>query len=199
MTAIGRLNRRKLGVPNPRSFSRNFQPKVHVFSILVFILEFCGYGFPTWFKSAEAFQSPPPPLRTSSSLLLCLHECWKTSIVKRGKDDNTLFFYTKLFCNNVRLKKAQNLRTYASLRKGQELVLWVPHRIMETLCFLSNVVWTQIFLNTEKKTLRFRKYPATCGRSNTIQKRYVWTQVWFLNTEEKISVFENTRLRLDEA
>ena len=74
------------------------------------------------------------------------------------------FFYTKLFCNNVRLKKAQNLRTYASLRKGQELVLWVQHRIMETLCFLSNVVWTQIFLNTEKKNPPFSKIPG-----------YVWT------------------------
>ena len=27
---------------------------------------------------------------------------------------------------------------------------------------------------------------------------YVWTQI-FLNTEEKISVFENTQLRVDEA
>ena len=48
------------------------------------------------------------------------------------------------------------------------------------------------------KNLRFWKYPATCGWSNTIQKRYVWTQI-FLNTEEKISVFENNRLRVDEA
>ena len=47
------------------------------------------------------------------------------------------------------------------------------------------------------KSLRFRKYPATCGWSNTIQKRYVWTQIFFLNTEEKVSVFENTRLRVD--
>ena len=58
-------------------------------------------------------------------------------------------------------------------------------------------VWTQIFLNTEKKNLRFQKYPATCGLSNTIHKRYVWTHI-FLNTEEKISVFENTRLHVDE-
>ena len=48
------------------------------------------------------------------------------------------------------------------------------------------------------KSLRFQKYPATYGRSNTIRKRYVWTQV-FLNTEKKISVFENTRLRADRA
>ena len=59
-------------------------------------------------------------------------------------------------------------------------------------------VWTQSFLNTEKKTsvfentllrvdgqIRFKK--ATCGRRS------------FLNTEENISVFENTRLRVDEA
>ena len=59
-------------------------------------------------------------------------------------------------------------------------------------------VWTQIFLNTEKRTsvfentrlrmdgeIRFKN--ATCGRR------------LFLNTEEKISVFENTRLRVDEA
>ena len=50
----------------------------------------------------------------------------------------------------------------------------------------------RFFLNTKKKN-RFREYPATCGRSNTIQKRYVWTQI-FLKTEEKVSVFENTRL-----
>ena len=30
-----------------------------------------------------------------------------------------------------------------------------------------------------RKNLRFRKYPATCGRLNTIQIRYVWTQVFF--------------------
>ena len=33
---------------------------------------------------------------------------------------------------------------------------------------------------------------------HTIRNRYVLTQI-FLNTEEKISVFENTRLRVDEA
>ena len=59
-------------------------------------------------------------------------------------------------------------------------------------------VWTQMFLNTEKKTsvfentrlrvngqIRFKN--ATCGRR------------LFLNTEEKISIFENTRLSVDEA
>ena len=40
------------------------------------------------------------------------------------------------------------------------------------------------FFKYRKKKLRFRKYPATCGWSNTIQKRYVWTKI-FLNTEEK--------------
>ena len=34
--------------------------------------------------------------------------------------------------------------------------------------------------------------------AHTIQKRYVWTQI-FLNTEQKISVLENGRLRVDEA
>ena len=48
------------------------------------------------------------------------------------------------------------------------------------------------------KSLRFWKYLATCGRSNTIRKRYMWTQI-LLNTEKKISVFENTRLRVDGA
>ena len=50
------------------------------------------------------------------------------------------------------------------------------------------------------KSLRFRKYPATCRRSNTIRKRYVWTQI-FLNMEKKktVFVFENTRLRVDGA
>ena len=40
----------------------------------------------------------------------------------------------------------------------------------------------QIFHKYGGRSLRFRKYPATCGRSNTIRKRYVWTQI-FLNTE----------------
>ena len=34
--------------------------------------------------------------------------------------------------------------------------------------------------------------------THTIRKRYVWTRI-FLNTEGKVSVFENTRLRVDEA
>ena len=34
--------------------------------------------------------------------------------------------------------------------------------------------------------------------THTIRKRYVWMQI-FLNTEKKTSVFENTRLRVDEA
>ena len=76
------------------------------------------------------------------------------------------------------------------------------------------------FFTYGEKNLRFRKYPATCGCLNTIQERYVWTPItfkyggknlrfrkypatcgrrFFLNTEEKISVFENTRLRVDEA
>ena len=37
-----------------------------------------------------------------------------------------------------------------------------------------------------------------CEWSNTIQKRYVWMQI-FLNMEEKIAIFENTRLWVDEA
>ena len=32
--------------------------------------------------------------------------------------------------------------------------------------------------------------------AHTIQKRYVWTEI-FLDTEKKISVFENTQLRVD--
>ena len=39
---------------------------------------------------------------------------------------------------------------------------------------------------------RFR----ACSSSHTIGKRCVWTQI-FLNAEKKISVFENTRLRVD--
>ena len=46
-----------------------------------------------------------------------------------------------------------------------------------------------------EKSLRFRKYPATCGRG----LRPTCGRNLFLNTEEKISVFENTRLRVDEA
>ena len=34
--------------------------------------------------------------------------------------------------------------------------------------------------------------------AHTIRKRHVWTQN-FLNTEKRISVFQNTRLRVDEA
>ena len=48
--------------------------------------------------------------------------------------------------------------------------------------------WTQIFLNT-KKTLRFRKYPTTGGRSNTIQKCYEWLQGFFFKYGGKKSPF----------
>ena len=48
------------------------------------------------------------------------------------------------------------------------------------------------------KSNNFRIYPATCGWSNAIQNHYAWTQ-FFFNTEKKISVLENTRLRVDEA
>ena len=54
---------------------------------------------------------------------------------------------------------------------------------------------------TRAKTVTF-KYddvmPKLKARSlaHTIRKRYVWTQI-LLNTEEKTSVFENTRLRVD--
>ena len=44
----------------------------------------------------------------------------------------------------------------------------------------------RFFFKYGEKTLRFQKYPATCGWSNKIQKSYVWTHI-FLNTEEKIS------------
>ena len=54
-------------------------------------------------------------------------------------------------------------------------------------------VWAQIFLNTEN--FENTRYVWIVKRD---QKRYVWTQI-FLNAEEKISVFENTRLRVDEA
>ena len=39
------------------------------------------------------------------------------------------------------------------------------------------------FVKYAEKSLRFRKYPAKNGRSNTIQKRCMWTQT-FLNTEQ---------------
>ena len=35
-----------------------------------------------------------------------------------------------------------------------------------------------------------------CSSAHTIRKRHVWTQT-FLNTEKKISVFENTSIRVD--
>ena len=34
------------------------------------------------------------------------------------------------------------------------------------------------FFKYGEKNLRFRKYPAACGWSNTIQKRYAWTQIF---------------------
>ena len=37
-------------------------------------------------------------------------------------------------------------------------------------------VWRQIIFKYGGKNRRFRKYPATFRWSNTIQKRYVWTQ-----------------------
>ena len=50
------------------------------------------------------------------------------------------------------------------------------------------------FFKYGEKNIRFRKCPAMCGRSNTSQKRYVWSTVFYM--EEKISVFKNTRLRV---
>ena len=41
------------------------------------------------------------------------------------------------------------------------------------------------------------KYDVMPGFRTYNPKRYVWTQI-FLNTKKKISVFENTRLRVDE-
>ena len=41
-------------------------------------------------------------------------------------------------------------------------------------------VWAQI-----EEIIRFRKYPATCGQSNRIQKRYVWTQMFFQRRRKK--------------
>ena len=35
-----------------------------------------------------------------------------------------------------------------------------------------------------------------CTSAHTIQKRYLWMRI-FLNTEENVSVFQNTRLRVD--
>ena len=37
------------------------------------------------------------------------------------------------------------------------------------------------------------------GRPKTIRIRYVWTRIFFLKTEEKISVFKNIRIHLDGA
>ena len=44
----------------------------------------------------------------------------------------------------------------------------------------------RFFLNTAGKCLRFQKYLATCGRSNTIRKRYVWTQLSFKYGEKNL-------------
>ena len=79
---------------------------------------------------------------------------------------------------------------YDDVMPGFKLAL--PHIRFE------NVMCGRRFFKYEKKSLCFRKYPATCGWSNTIQKRYVWTQI-FLNTGEKISILENTRPRVGEA
>ena len=57
----------------------------------------------------------------------------------------------------------------------------VMHRFRLALPHIRNATCAraQIFLNTEKKP-PFSKIPvATCRRSNTIQKRYLWTQVFF--------------------
>ena len=65
----------------------------------------------------------------------------------------------------------------------------------EVFKYKTRYVWMQIFLNTEKKI------------SLSKISGYVWMVKYdsktlrvdadFLNTEEKISVFENTRLRVD--
>ena len=47
------------------------------------------------------------------------------------------------FCKNTRLKNAQKfknmLRTNLRLRKGEELVFWILHKVTVTICFSDNV------------------------------------------------------------
>ena len=55
------------------------------------------------------------------------------------------------------------------------------------------------FFKYGEKHLRFPKYTAMYGWSNTIQNCYVWTQISYFNTEKKIPVLENIRLHVDDA
>ena len=81
----------------------------------------------------------------------------------------------EMYCIRLDGRKRRFSNTMMSCL-GAKLAL--PHIRFENI-----YVWMQILLNTQpKKNLRFRKYPATNGRSNTIQKLDVWTQI-FLNTE----------------
>ena len=59
-------------------------------------------------------------------------------------------------------------------------------------------VWLQIFLNTEKKTLRFSKIPGHVCTVKYDSKTLRLDAGFVLNTEGNLSVFENTGLRVDE-
>ena len=45
---------------------------------------------------------------------------------------------------------------------------------------------------------KFRNLPDSCGWANSIRIRYVWTRI-FLNLQQKISGFEDIRIRMDGA
>ena len=78
---------------------------------------------------------------------------------------------------------------------GQRLAL--PH-----ITDAKRHLWTQVFLllDREKRIFVFDWNTRLCvvGQIRFEMKRYVWLQI-FLNTEKRIFVFENTRLRVDGA
>ena len=55
-----------------------------------------------------------------------------------------LLLYKNLSYKKIRLKNAQNLiknmlRIYPRLRKGEELIVWMLHKIVEIICFSANI------------------------------------------------------------
>ena len=68
-------------------------------------------------------------------------------------------------------------RANTEVFKYDDVLPRLPH-----IRFQNATYGCSFFLKYGEKNLHFRKYPATSWWSNTIRKRYMWTQ-FFLNTE----------------
>ena len=96
-------------------------------------------------------------------------------------------FKTEIFVLRIRLPSTENGGFQIRMTSCQGSKLACPHIRSKTLRVDVD------FFKYKEKNLRFRKYPATCGRSKMIQKRYVLRQI-FLKTEKKIFFIKNSTI-----